>query len=67
MTLLVCVDDIVLTSNNSQASKDFKSYLYACLSIKDLGVLKYFLGIEVAQGPEPEGLRVCFCVNENMP
>ena len=51
LAVLVYVDDIVLTGNDTQACKDFKTYLHACLSIKDLGPLKYFLGIEVARGP----------------
>ena len=52
MALLVYVDNIVLASNNSQASNAFKTYLHACFSIKDLGPLKYFLGIEIARGPK---------------
>ena len=50
MALLVYVDDIVLASNNDHASKIFKDYLNACFSIKYLGPLKYFLGINVAWG-----------------
>ena len=45
MGLLVYVDDIILASNNAVASQKFKAYLHACFSIKDLGPLKYFLGI----------------------
>jgi len=57
MALLVYVDDIVLTSNDTDACKQFKIYLNTCFCIKDLGSLKYFLGIEVARGPE--GLFLC--------
>ena len=57
MALLVYVDDIVLASNDSHASQRFKDYLHACFSIKDLGPLKYFLGIEIARGPE--GMFLC--------
>jgi len=46
------VDDIVLASNDSHASNEFKAYLHTCFSIKDLGPLKYFLGIEPAHGPK---------------
>ena len=57
MELLVYVDDIVLASNDTQASTIFKDYLHACFSIKDFRPLKYFLGIEVAKGPE--GMFLC--------
>ena len=57
MVLLVYVDDIVFASNNAQASKIFKTYLHVCFSIKDLGPLKYFLGIKVTRGSE--GIFLC--------
>ena len=57
MALLVYVDEIVITTNNSQACQKFKKYLNHCFSIKDLGPSKYLLGIEVARGPE--GLFLC--------
>ena len=50
MELLVYIDDIVLARNETNACKQFKIYLDACFSIKDLGQLKYFMGIEVAHG-----------------
>ena len=52
MALLVYVDDIVLASNDHHACANFKSNLHSYFSIKDLGPLKYFLGIEVAHGPK---------------
>jgi len=52
MALLVYVDDIILASNDSIASHDFKTYLDHCFQIKDLRTLKYFLGLEVARGPQ---------------
>ena len=57
MALLVYVDDILLTSNNTQASKTFKEYLHVYFSIKDFGGLKYFHGIAVARGPD--GMFLC--------
>jgi len=50
--VLVYVDDIVLAGNNTVTCIHFKHYLNTCFSIKDLGPLKYFLGIEVAIGPQ---------------
>jgi len=52
LALLVYVDDIILAGNDAKACTEFKSYLHTCFSIKDLGPLKYFLGIEVARGPQ---------------
>lgn len=49
--LLVYVDDIILAGNNSEACAEFKAYLDSCFKKKDLGNLKYFLGIEVARSP----------------
>ncbi|CAH9114450.1 unnamed protein product [Cuscuta epithymum] len=44
---LVYVDDIVLTGNNSQALDHFVKKLTTRFSVKDLGPLHHFLGIEV--------------------
>ncbi|XP_074290436.1 uncharacterized protein LOC141617153 [Silene latifolia] len=47
--VLVYVDDLVVAGNDSLAISKFKKYLGDCFHMKDLGVLKYFLGIEVAR------------------
>ncbi|KAJ0837837.1 putative RNA-directed DNA polymerase [Helianthus annuus] len=47
IALLVYVDDIVITGNNSEEINKVKQLLNTSFSIKDLGLLKYFLGIEV--------------------
>ncbi|XP_071694344.1 uncharacterized protein [Rutidosis leptorrhynchoides] len=47
IALLVYVDDIVVTGNNVKEILKFKKFLSSKFKIKDLGVLKYFLGIEV--------------------
>ena len=49
MARLVYVDDIVLMGSHDDACSKFKKYLDDCFRIKDLGPLKYFLGIEVAR------------------
>jgi len=59
MASLVYVDDIVLASNDSNVSNEFKTYLHTCVSIKDLRPLKYFLRIEVACGPKGSFLSHC--------
>lgn len=45
--LLVYVDDFVLTSNNNSFLDSFVSSLAKRFSIKDLGPLHHFLGVEV--------------------
>lgn len=49
INLLIYVDDMILTGNSDHALKVFKDYLSSCFKMKDLGELKYFLGIEVAR------------------
>ncbi|KAF5815624.1 putative RNA-directed DNA polymerase [Helianthus annuus] len=48
--LLVYVDDIVITGNNNVEIEKVKQMLSDTFHIKDLGILKYFLGIEVLYG-----------------
>lgn len=47
--LLVYVDDIVITRNDHGGIQRLKQHLFQHFQTKDLGRLKYFLGIEVAQ------------------
>lgn len=42
------VDDIILVGNSKDDIDRVKTTLYAKFKIKDIGKLKYFLGIEVA-------------------
>ena len=45
--LVVYVDDIVITRSNSKGRLYLKSFLHNQFHTKDLGMLKYFLGVEV--------------------
>lgn len=47
MVLLLYVDDIILTGNDSSSLKTFISIIGSDFEIKALGRLHYFLGIEV--------------------
>ncbi|PKI62300.1 hypothetical protein CRG98_017301 [Punica granatum] len=47
--MLVYVDDLIIVGNNASHCESFKGYLDRCFRIKDLGSLKYFLGIEVTR------------------
>ncbi|KAH7538135.1 hypothetical protein FEM48_Zijuj03G0166900 [Ziziphus jujuba var. spinosa] len=57
INVLVYVDDLIISGNDSAALKTFKAYLSDCFKMKDLGALKYFLGIEVARSSA--GLFLC--------
>ena len=56
-TLLVYVDDIVLSSNNLTEIQSITQLLDNTFKIKDLGDLRYFLGFEVARKPTGIDLR----------
>ncbi|PNY00882.1 putative copia-type protein [Trifolium pratense] len=55
--LLVYVDDIVLTGNCLEEIVTTKSQLHNTFGIKDIGILKFFLGLEVAHSQE--GITLC--------
>ena len=57
MALLVYVDDILIASNDIQAIDKLKVSLDQEFKLKDLGVLKYFLGLEVARSYK--GISIC--------
>ena len=46
---IVCVYDIIITSNDTQDIEELKAFLQGQFNTKDLGRLRYFLGIEVAR------------------
>ena len=41
------MDDIVITESDSKGILSLKSFLHSQFHTKDLGMLKYFLGVEV--------------------
>lgn len=45
--LAIYVDDIIITSNDTNEINSIKTHLDKTFSIEDLGKLHYFLGIEV--------------------
>ena len=47
--LIVYVDDIVITGTDQDGIQKLKQHLFNHFQTKDLGKLKYFLGIKVAQ------------------
>jgi hypothetical protein len=59
VALLVYVDDVAIASNDSYAITSFVSLLNEIFKLKDLGSLKYFLGLEIARSYA--GISVCQC------
>lgn len=57
MALLIYVDDVILTSNNLHDIVAVKKFLHDTYTIKDLGELNYYLGIEVARSAK--GITLC--------
>lgn len=57
MELLVYIDDILIASNDPQAVEDFKLFVDKHTKLKDLGNLKYYLGLEVARSQK--GISLC--------
>ena len=43
------VDDLIYTGNNEKMLKEFKKNMMETYEMNDLGLLHYFLGIEVCQ------------------
>ncbi|PRQ17544.1 putative RNA-directed DNA polymerase [Rosa chinensis] len=55
--LIIYVDDMVITGNDTMEMDILQRQLASEFEMKDLGELKYFLGIEVARGRE--GIYLC--------
>ncbi|RVW26536.1 Retrovirus-related Pol polyprotein from transposon RE1 [Vitis vinifera] len=51
--LVVYVDDIVITGSDQNGIQKLKQHLFTHFQTKDLGKLKYFLGIEITQFNTP--------------
>jgi Reverse transcriptase (RNA-dependent DNA polymerase) len=57
LEILVYVDDLIVAGNDGTTIKQFKEYFSGAFHMKDLGILKYFLGIEIARAST--GLFLC--------
>ncbi|GKE33514.1 ribonuclease H-like domain-containing protein, partial [Tanacetum coccineum] len=61
-TRVLYVDDIIVTGNNASEIENFKEILKTKFQIKDLGKLKYFLGIEFMHKPLRPYLKIALKV-----
>lgn len=52
VALVVYVDDIIVTGTSPLLIDKVKIYIHGKFKLKDLGILKYFLGLEVARTKE---------------
>ena len=59
LNVLIYVDDLIIFGNDISAVQKFKNYMSRCFHMKDLGKLKFFLGIEVARNSD--GIFLCQC------
>ncbi|CAN1263655.1 Retrovirus-related Pol polyprotein from transposon TNT 1-94 [Linum perenne] len=57
IAVLVYVDDIIITGTDLPTIQSLKTQLDKAFTIKDLGSLKYFLGLEIARSSK--GISVC--------
>ena len=57
IALLVYVDDVIIASDDLSQIALIKSFLYDQFHIKDLGPLKYFLGLEISRSSS--GINLC--------
>lgn len=52
VAFLVYVDDIILTGSSSQEICKVKEFLHSHFMLKDLGSVKYFLGLEISRSQQ---------------
>jgi histone deacetylase 1/2 len=58
--VLVYVDDLIVTDNNTLELPEFTKKLNRVVALKDLGNLHYFLGIEAIRDETGENiLKIC--------
>ena len=65
--LVVYVDDIVITGSDSKGILSLKSFLHSQFHTKDLGMLKYFLGVEVMRSIENHRIFLEYPLTYSLP
>ena len=51
VAIVIYVDNLIIGGDNLDAIQDVKTLLHKQFDMKDLGELRYFLGIEVVRTP----------------
>ena len=46
------VDDVLITGSNTRHTEDFKQEMMQAFEMTDLGLMSYFLGMEIKQGQD---------------
>ena len=64
--MIVYVDDILLTGDFGEELTRLKKFLAMEFEVKDLGNLRYFLGIEVARSQQGIFYRKLGCLGVNL-
>lgn len=62
-TIHVYVDDIIVVGNCLTLISTLKNFLHHQFQIKNLGTLKYFMGLEVTHSPTNtllKSMEICF-------
>lgn len=57
LAMLVCVDDVLITSSRPSLVQQLKDFLNAAFTIKDLGHAKFFLGLKKFR--DSGGTKLC--------
>ena len=55
--MLIYVDDFLVASNSIDSIASLRTFLSSKFKIKDLGCLRYFLGLEIARSSQ--GIHIC--------
>ncbi|KAJ4720471.1 Retrovirus-related Pol polyprotein from transposon TNT 1-94 [Melia azedarach] len=64
VVILIYVDDIIVTGNNTNQIEETVQKLHSNFALKDLGQLHFFLGIEVCRTPTKLVLSQCKYISE---
>ena len=61
--LIVClyIDDLIFMGSNKEMNEEFKTHMMAEFDMKDLGLMSYFLGLEVHRTQDKICVSIQIC------